>query len=125
MEMIEALHYKLCMFGVPIEGPANAMCDNLSLVTNSTLPTSTLKKKHNTICYHCVQEAVAAKIIQIAHIPMGQNLADILAKPLGGSKLHEFCKMILYQMGQCHQSHEKLSILMIMVTKQKCSALGD
>jgi len=98
-ELIEALRYKLRMFGVPLDGPANVMCDNKSVVNNSTLPSSTLKKKHNARCYHRMREAVAAKVIRIAHIPTGQNLADMLTKPLGGCKLHEFCKKILYQLG--------------------------
>jgi len=87
------------MFGVLIDGATNVMCDNKSVVTNSTEPASVLKKKHNAICYHRVREAVAAKIIRIAHIPTGQNLADMFTKPLGGCKLFEFCKKILYQMG--------------------------
>jgi hypothetical protein len=98
-ELIESLRYKLRMFGVPLDGPANVMRDNKSVVNNSTLPSSMLKKKHNAICYHRVREAVAAKVIRIAHIPTGQNLADMLTKPLGSCKLHEFCKKILYQMG--------------------------
>jgi len=28
VEMVEALRYKLRMFGIPIEGPANVYCDN-------------------------------------------------------------------------------------------------
>jgi hypothetical protein len=28
VELIEGLRYKLCMFGVPIEGPTNVYCDN-------------------------------------------------------------------------------------------------
>jgi hypothetical protein len=28
VEMIEALRYKLCMFGIPIDGPANVFGDN-------------------------------------------------------------------------------------------------
>jgi hypothetical protein len=99
VELIEALRYKLRMLGVPIEGPTNVLCDNKSVVTNSTEPSSVLKKKHNSICYHRVREAVAAQVIRIAHIPTGQNLADMFTKPLGGCKLHEFCKKILYQMG--------------------------
>jgi hypothetical protein len=54
VELIESLHYKLCMFGVPIDSPANVFCDNKSMVTNSTIPTSTLKNKHNSIAYHKV-----------------------------------------------------------------------
>jgi hypothetical protein len=87
------------MMDVPLDGPTNVFGDNSSVITNATVPSSTLKKKHNAICYHRVREAVAAKVIRIAYIPTDRNLADILTKPLGGSKLHEFCKKILYQMG--------------------------
>jgi hypothetical protein len=47
--MVEALRYKLRMFGAPLDGPANAFCDNQSVVLNSTLPWSTLKKKLNSV----------------------------------------------------------------------------
>jgi hypothetical protein len=40
VEMLEALHYKLRMFDVPLDGPANDFCDNQSVVLNSTLPSS-------------------------------------------------------------------------------------
>jgi len=51
------------MFGIPLEGAANVLCDNQSVVTSSTVPESTLKKKHNLIVYHQVREAVAARTI--------------------------------------------------------------
>ncbi len=54
VELIENLHYKLRMFGVPIDGLANVYCDNNSVCSNSTKPESTLKMKHNTIAYHRV-----------------------------------------------------------------------
>jgi hypothetical protein len=42
-ELIEALRYKLRMFGVPVEGPSNVYdCDNKSVVTNASVPTSVL-----------------------------------------------------------------------------------
>jgi hypothetical protein len=47
VDMIESLRYKLRMFGVPIHGPVNVFCNNESVVTNSTTPTSILNKKHN------------------------------------------------------------------------------
>ena len=53
-EMIQALQCKLCMMGIPIDGPTNMFCDNAAVVRNSTMPESTLKKKHVAICYHCV-----------------------------------------------------------------------
>ena len=66
------------MMGVPLDGPANLFGDNDSVITNATVPSSTLKKKHNAICYHRVHEAVAAKTVRITYIPSGQNLADML-----------------------------------------------
>jgi hypothetical protein len=83
VELIEALRYKLRMFGVPIDGPASVFCDNNSVVLNVTVPESTLSKKHNAIAYHRVREAVAAKVIRVAKEPTETNLADPLTKQLG------------------------------------------
>ena len=47
VELIEALRYKLYMFGVPIEGSTNVFCDNEAVTKNAISPESTLKKKHN------------------------------------------------------------------------------
>jgi hypothetical protein len=41
VEMLESLRYKLRMLGIPIDGPVNTFCDNKSVVTSSTIPTST------------------------------------------------------------------------------------
>ena len=46
-EMIEALRYKLRCFRIPVEGPAEVFCDNMSVVNNSSIPTSDLNKRHN------------------------------------------------------------------------------
>ena len=37
-ESIVALQYKLQMFGVPVEGPANEFCDNHGTVKNASIP---------------------------------------------------------------------------------------
>jgi hypothetical protein len=96
VELLESLRYKLRMFGIPLEGPANVFCDNNSVVTNTTLPSSTLKKKHNSIAYHRVREAIAAKILRVAWVHTHKNLADILTKPLPGPTLHALAEKILY-----------------------------
>ena len=64
-EMIEALRYKLRCFGIPVEGPAEAFCDNMSVFNNSSIPTSALNKRHNAICYHMVREDQAAGILRV------------------------------------------------------------
>ena len=79
-ELNEALRYKLRMFGVPVEGPTTVYCDNKSVVTNATIPTSVLSKRHNAICYHKVREAQAAGIIHVLWIKGTNNLADLLTK---------------------------------------------
>jgi hypothetical protein len=96
IELIKGLRYKLRMMGIPLEGPVNVLVDNETVMKNSTIPSSTLQRKHNAICYHFVREAVASKIIRIAHIPSDQNLADMFTKTLGATKLHAFCQHILY-----------------------------
>jgi hypothetical protein len=95
-EKIQALRIKLRMMGIPIEGPANVFCDNQSVVTSSTKPESTLKKKHVAICYHKVRESCASKMIRIAHEPGETNLADVLTKILPGPRLKKLIGHILY-----------------------------
>ena len=51
------------MIGVPIDGSALMLVDNKSVVINTTIPSSALKKKHNAIAYHQVREAIAARLI--------------------------------------------------------------
>jgi hypothetical protein len=82
VKMLEALQCKLGVFKIPIDGPTYVFCDNKSIVTNSTIPTSALKKKHNSIAYDRVREAVAANILWIAKVHSSENLADLLTKPL-------------------------------------------
>ena len=64
-ELIVALQYKLHMFGIPIEGPTNVLCDNRGVVLKSSRPESTFQKKHNVINYHVVRESSAAGILRV------------------------------------------------------------
>ena len=82
VELIEALRYKLRMFGVPIEGATNVFCDNEAVTKNAIFPESTLKKKHNAIAYHRTREAVAAGTIRVTTEDGKINLADVLTEPL-------------------------------------------
>ena len=82
-EMVMEMRITLRALGVPVKGPSYLFGDNLSVVTNTTIPSSSLKKKHNAIAYHRVREAVAAGILRFVHIPGSRNVADVLTKPLG------------------------------------------
>jgi hypothetical protein len=96
LEAIEALRYKLRMFGVPLAGPAKVYCDNRGVVNNSQIPHSTLNKKHNAICYHRVREAVAAGTIMVAWIDGQFNLADLFTKILARPRRQQLLQRITY-----------------------------
>jgi len=100
-ELIVALRYKLMMFGVPIsgpygeeDGPAVVHCDNAGVVANTTIPTSTLTKKHNSINYHACREAVAAGIMIVSKEDTEWNHADLFTKVLNSEKRKLFQKIL-------------------------------
>ena len=86
VEMIEALRYKLRMFGVLIEGSTNVFCDNEAVCKNTTCPESTLTKKHHSIAYHQSREAVAAGTVRVSKEDTLTNLADIFTKTMAAPK---------------------------------------
>ena len=85
-EMIEGLGYKLRMFGVPIDGPANTYCDNEAVYKSTVMPESVIKKKHHSIAYHRCREAVAAATIRVAKQGTEKNLADLFTKVLTSAR---------------------------------------
>ena len=67
--MIENIRYKLCCFGVDIDGPAELLCNNKSVVTNnSSVPVSVLSKGHNAIFTIRVREEEACSMITFQQI---------------------------------------------------------
>jgi hypothetical protein len=49
--------------GVPIDGPSHLFGDNASVIINSSIPHSSLEKRHNTLSYHRVREAIAILVM--------------------------------------------------------------
>ena len=70
--------------------------DNNSVLLNTTLPSSMLKKKHLGCSYHQIREAVASKIIDFAYVSSQDNFADILTKPLPIQAHHKLAKPWLF-----------------------------
>ncbi len=89
--------YALRMLGVNVDGPAMMFGDNKSVIINTTMPSSQLKKKHNAVAYHRVREAIAAQIISFFHVPSASNFADILTKPLSSSSFYKLVKPLLFR----------------------------
>ena len=97
-DVIIALRYKLRMFGVPLDGPAQVYCDNQGVVKNTSIPESVLSKKHNAINYHAVREAAAAGVLQVIKEDTQTNLADLFTKVLPGDRRRELLSCILYNL---------------------------
>ena len=96
VEAIEGLRFKLRMFGIPIDGPADVMCDNNSVVNSAQRPESVLSKKHLAICYHRVRETVAKGVIRVGKILTDYNLADLFTKPLPTDRRFELLSGIAW-----------------------------
>jgi hypothetical protein len=91
-ELILEIRYMLRSLGVALDGPALMLGDNISVVLNTTVPSSVLKKKHNAIAYHRVREAIAARTMRFAYIKSEENVSDVLTKPLSNEKFHYLMK---------------------------------
>ena len=96
IELIEALRYKLRIFGVPIEGPTNIFCDNESVYKNCSITELELRKKHHSIAYHHNREAIAAMTCRIAKEDTKTNLSDLFTKILPCIKREELLDRFMY-----------------------------
>ena len=68
--------------GIPIVGPAYIYGDNQSVLSNTTVPESQLKKKAQGIGYHFIREGVARDEWRTAYIRSDENDSDLLTKLL-------------------------------------------
>ena len=83
------------MFGVPWVGPSRVFCGNESVVKNSSVPKSRIKKKHCSIAYHRVREAIAAGTLIAFYEKSNSNLANLLTKPLPSNKREPLVQALL------------------------------
>jgi hypothetical protein len=95
-DLISALRIKLRLFGVPLKGPANVLCDNLGVVKNTSIPESTLTKKHNSINYHIVRESAAMGMLRVGKEDTETNLADVLTKILSQPRREKLLGAFVY-----------------------------
>ena len=91
------------MLGAMVEKSSYLLGDNMSVVINTTLPSSALKKKHQACNYHRVQEAIASGYILFGHIDTKSNLADICTKPLHGPEHHRLLEDYMFRRSDCLQ----------------------
>ena len=85
------------MLRIPCDFPACVYGDNQSVLVNSTVPASTLKKKSCSIACHHVREGVAADEWRMCCISTDHNVADLFTKSLrAGEKRTRFVGMFLH-----------------------------
>jgi len=95
-EYVRGLRYRLRMMGIQVQECAFIYGDNQSVLYNTTLPDSTLKKKSQSIAYHFVREGVARDEWRTTYINTNENPADLLTKPLSAEKRALFINMMMY-----------------------------
>ena len=100
-EYIRGLRYKLRMMGIPIYGPAYIHGDNQSVLANTTIPESQLKKKMHSLAYFFIREGVSRDEWRTSYINTHENESDMLTKMLpDGQKRRKFVRRLLHHVYQ-------------------------
>jgi hypothetical protein len=105
-----SLRASLMAMGVPLEKSAWMFGDNQSVITQSTIPSSTLTKRHNALAYHRVRWAVAAGIIKFIKIDGKENIADVLTKFLPYCDAMPLLKPVLFWRGDASNAFVKAEL---------------
>jgi len=75
-------------------------CDNTSAINISKNPVQYSRTKHINIRHHFISDLVESREVALIFIPSENQLADILTKPLDGSRFEFLRKAI----GVCDMS---------------------
>jgi hypothetical protein len=102
-ELILEVRHMLRSLGLALDRPALILVDKMPIVLNTTVPSSFLKNKHNSIAYHRVIEAIAARTIRFAYIKSEENVSDVLTKPLSNEKYHYWMKRWLFHVPETNK----------------------
>ena len=100
VDQIIDIRTTLRYLGVPIRDKSYMFGDNKSVVTSSTIPNSTISKRHHLASYHQVREAIAAKFISFHWKDGKSNPADILSKHWEFATVWPMLKPILFWRGE-------------------------
>ena len=85
------------MIGAQVGDSALMLGDNKSVVLNTTMPSSVLKKKHRAVPFHRIREMITAGVVKFSHISSVLNCNDILTKPLSPATFHRLVKPLLFR----------------------------
>ena len=94
-DYIRGLRYKLRMMGIPVNNPTIIYGDNQSVLWNTSVPDSTLKKKSAAVAYNYCREGVSRNEWVTKYVPSIQNPGDIMTKSVVQHR-KEKIRMMLY-----------------------------
>jgi hypothetical protein len=89
------------MMGIPCENLVYIQGDNQSVLANTTIPNSTLKKKNQSIAYHFIREGVARYEWRTSYVNTHDNEAGLLTKllPFGAKRIKFVTRMLHHFFG--------------------------
>ena len=99
IEQVFDLHLTLHYLGVPIQEKCYVFGDNKTVLESGTRPQSKLHKRHTTLSFHQVREAIVAKIIGFYHISREINPTDIFSKHWGYTQVWTMLQPLLLWQG--------------------------
>ena len=97
VELILEYRTMLRLMGANVEQTSLLLGDNKSVVLNTTVPSSVLKKKHCALSYHKVREMISCNVVRFTHIDSSQNYADLLTKALPRQKFRRLIDPLLFR----------------------------
>ena len=99
VDQIIDMRTTLRYLGVPVNTKSFMFGDNQAVVTNSSIPHSSLNKRHNALSYHRVREMIAAKVLGYYWIERKKNPSDIVSKHWSYPQVWHLLKPILFYSG--------------------------
>jgi hypothetical protein len=78
----QSIEPKSATLRVALHSPALMLGDNISVLLNTTVPSSFLKKKLNAIAYHRIIRAIAARIMKFSCVKSEESVSDVMIRPV-------------------------------------------
>ena len=99
VDQIIDLRITLRYLGVPVSKKSYMFGDNQAVVMNSSIPHSSLSKRHNALGYHRVREMIAAKVLGYYWTDGKSNPADVVSKHWSYPQVWHLLKQLLFYSG--------------------------
>ena len=106
VDQIIDLRTTLRFLGIPVVKKSFMFGDNQAVVMNSSIPHSSLNKRHNALAYRRVREMIAAKVLGYYWIDGKNNPADIVSKHWSYPQVWHLLKPLLFYSGNTQDLFE-------------------